>query len=49
MTCDFTSFSTVFLLYQDDGRVIIKGCVELRLWLRRFSLVRGSNSETLDQ
>ena len=24
MTCDFTSFSTVFQLYQDDGRSIMK-------------------------
>ena len=28
MTCDFTSFSTVFQLYQDDGRMIMKGCVQ---------------------
>ena len=28
MTCDFTSFSTVFQLYQDDGRLIMKGCVQ---------------------
>ena len=27
MTCDFASFSTVFKLYQDDGRLIMKGCV----------------------
>ena len=27
MTCDFTSFSTVFQLYQDDGRLIMIGCV----------------------
>ena len=25
MICDFTSFSTVFQLYQDDGRMIMKG------------------------
>ena len=25
---DFTSFSTVFQSYQDDGRVIMKGCVQ---------------------
>ena len=24
MTCDFTSFSTVFVSYQDDGPVIMK-------------------------
>ena len=27
MTCDFTSVSTVFQLYQDDERLIIKGCL----------------------
>ena len=24
--CDFTSFSTVFRSYQDDGRMIMKAC-----------------------
>ena len=28
ITCDFTSFSTVFQSYQDDERLIIKGCVQ---------------------
>ena len=28
MTCDFTSFSTVFQSYQDDGSMIMKGCVQ---------------------
>ena len=28
MTCDFTSFSTVFLSYQDDERLIMKDCVQ---------------------
>ena len=28
MTCDFMSFSIVLLLYQDDGRMIMKGCVQ---------------------
>ena len=28
MMCDFTSFSTVFQSYQDDGRMIMKGCVQ---------------------
>ena len=28
MTCGFTSFSTVFQSYQDNGRVIIKGCMQ---------------------
>ena len=34
MTCDFTSFSTVFQSYQDDGRMIMKGCVE---WIPVYS------------
>ena len=28
MTCDFMSISTVFQSYQDDGQVIMKGCVQ---------------------
>ena len=28
ITCDFTSFSTVFQSYQDDGRLIMNGCVQ---------------------
>ena len=28
MTCDFMSFLTVFRSYQDDGRMIMKGCVQ---------------------
>ena len=27
-TCDFTSFPTVFQLYQDNGRVIMKGWLQ---------------------
>ena len=26
--CEFTPFSTLFRSYQDDGRVLIKGCVQ---------------------
>ena len=26
--CDFTCFSTVFQSYQDEGRMIMKGCVQ---------------------
>ena len=26
--CEFTSFSTVLRSYRDDGRVIMKGCVQ---------------------
>ena len=28
MTCDFTFFLTVFQSYQDDVRMIMKGCVQ---------------------
>ena len=28
VTCDFTSFSTIFQSYQDDGRMIRKGCMQ---------------------
>ena len=28
VTCDFTSFSIVFQSYQDDERLIMKGCVQ---------------------
>ena len=28
MVCDFTSFSTVFQSYQDDGQMIMKRCVQ---------------------
>ena len=28
MTCNFTSFSTVFQIYQDGGMVIMKSCVQ---------------------
>ena len=28
MTCDFTSFSTVFQSYQDNGQMINKGSVQ---------------------
>ena len=31
MICDFTSFSTVFQSYQDDGQMIMKGCVQWNL------------------
>ena len=28
LICNFTSFSTVFQSYQDDRRLIMKGCVQ---------------------
>ena len=48
MTCNFTFFSTVFQLYQDDARMIMKGCVQ-PFMVERFQLERSSNSGPLDQ
>ena len=28
MNGDVTFFSTIFMSYQDDGRVIMKGCIQ---------------------
>ena len=51
VTCDFTSFSTVFQSYQDDGRMIMKGCVQWNPVYDRkdLRLRRGSNPGPLDQ
>ena len=45
MTYEFTSFSTVFQSYQDDGGMIMKGCVQWNSVYGRkdFRLERGSN------
>ena len=32
ITCDFTAFSTVFESYQDDEKLIMKGCVNETLF-----------------
>ena len=49
MTCDFTSFSTVFLSHQDDGRLIMKVvCNEAPFTVEKISpraeIERESNS-----
>ena len=46
MTCNFTSLSTIFQSYQDNGQMINeKLCaMELCLQLRRFHLKQGLNS-----
>ena len=51
MICNFTSFSTVFQVYQDDDRMIMKGYVQLNpVYSRGDSrLERGSNPGPLDQ
>ena len=50
MTCDFTSFSTVFQSHQEDFWMIMKGCVQWNLvygW-KDFLLKRGLNLGLLD-
>ena len=50
MTCDFISFSTVFQSYQDDGWMIMKGCVQWSLISdEKISLRAGLELGTLDQ
>ena len=46
MTCDFISFPTVFQSYQDDGQNERLYGMEPHLWLRRFHLEQGSNSDS---
>ena len=51
MSCNLTSFSTVFHSYQDDVRLITNGCIEWNLvydW-KDFRFKRGSNPGPLDQ
>ena len=49
-TWDFTSFSTVFQSYHDNGQVVMKDCaMELHLQLRRFCLEQSLNLGPLDQ
>ena len=51
MTCDFTTLSIVFKSSQDDGWVIMKGCVEWSLVYggKDFRLNQRSNPGPLDQ
>ena len=50
MTCEVTSFSTVFQSYQDDESAIIKDCVKQNPVFDRNDprLKRGSNPGPLD-
>ena len=51
MTCEFTSFLTVFQSYQDDGWVIMNGCVQWNLvcgW-KDFRGQSGPNPGPLEQ
>ena len=52
LTRDFTFFSILFQSYQDDGQVIMKGCVQWDPFTigNIYSIVRrGSNPDPLDQ
>ena len=52
MTCDFTSFSTVFQSYQDDGRSIMKAmnvCNEAPFTVEKISHRAGFELRPLDQ
>ena len=50
MTCDFTSFSTVFQSYQDDGQMIMKGCVQWNPFaVEKISPRSGIEPRPLDQ
>ena len=43
MICDFTSFSTVFQSYQDNERLIMKGCVQWSSVYGREDFASGGN------
>ena len=46
----FNSFSTVFHPSQDDGRLIMRGCVQwnfVLVWWRRFRLERRSKESNV--
>ena len=49
MTSDFTSFSRVFYSYQDNGWMIMKGCVQLSPVYGRedFALSRAQTRDRL--
>ena len=49
MTCDFTSFSTVFQSYQDDGRMIMTVCNWTPFTVIMISSRAGIEPGQLDQ
>ena len=53
MTCDFTYVLTVFQSYQDNERMIMKGCVQILIYViqhestfRRVSQPREANRKS---
>ena len=50
MTCDFTSFSTIFQSYLDDERLIKKGSVKRKsVSVEKISPQTGLELDPLDQ
>ena len=49
MTCDFTSFSTVFRSYQDYGRLIMKMCNGAPFTVEKISPQVGIELGPLEQ
>ena len=49
MNCDFTSFSTEFQFYQDDGMLIMKGCVQWNFTVEKISPRAGIELGPLNQ
>ena len=48
MACDFTSFSTVFLSYQDNGRAIM-GLCEMECQSATDKIIASGRTQTLDR
>ena len=49
MACDFTSFTIVFQSYQDDGRLIMKGCAGTPFTVEKISPRAGIEFGRIDQ
>ena len=48
MSCDSTSFSTVFQSYKENERMIMKGvCNRIPFTVEKIRLKQGSNSEPI--
>ena len=47
-TFDVTSFSVVFHSYQDDGKVIMKGCVHWARGYKTFFMLNSVENEILN-
>ena len=50
VAADITSFSTIFQSYQDDERLLLKGCMQMEphlRWKKKFRLQRESNWKPL--